>query len=115
MLVVTILQFAQLSILARHLEPADFGLMAIMMVVIGFSQAFQDMGISNAIIQRQDISHSQLSSLYWLNIVAGVLLFLIVLAISPLVAGFYEEPRITNLMAQLSIVFILVAVGNQYR
>ena len=52
MLIVTVLQFTQLSVLARFLDPADFGLMAIMVVVIGFSQVFQDMGISNAIIQR---------------------------------------------------------------
>ncbi|MFC1628387.1 MOP flippase family protein [Gemmatimonadota bacterium] len=115
MLVVTILQFAQLSILARFLEPADFGLMAVMMVVIGFSTAFQDMGMSNAIIQRQKISHIQLSSLYWLNIASGIVLCLIVLAISPLVANFYNEPRITGLMKVLSSVFILVAIGNQYQ
>jgi O-antigen/teichoic acid export membrane protein len=115
MMIVTVLQFAQLSILTRFLDPADFGLMAVMMVVIGFSQAFQDMGISHAIIQRQEISHIQLSSLYWLNIAAGVLLCLIVLAISPVVADFFDEPRITGLMAVLSSVFILVAVGNQYR
>ncbi|PWW10382.1 PST family polysaccharide transporter/teichuronic acid exporter [Pseudidiomarina tainanensis] len=89
--------------------------MAIMMVVIGFSQAFQDMGISNAIIQRQSITHTQLSSLYWLNIASGVVLSLIVLAISPFVADFYDEPRITGLMAILSSVFVLVAIGNQYR
>lgn len=113
--IVTILQLAQMSILARFLEPGDFGLMAIMMVVIGFSQAFQDMGISNAIIQRQEISHTQLSSLYWLNIIAGAVLTLIVIAIAPLVAIFYEEPRITSLMILLSSTFILVAIGNQYR
>lgn len=113
--IVTILQLAQMSILARFLEPGDFGLMAIMMVVIGFSQAFQDMGISNAIIQRQDISHTQLSSLYWLNIAAGTVLTLIVIAIAPLVAMFYDEPRITSLMIILSSTFILVAIGNQYR
>lgn len=113
--IVTILQLAQMSILARFLEPGDFGLMAIMMVVIGFSQAFQDMGISNAIIQRKEISHTQLSSLYWLNIIAGAVLTLIIIAIAPLVAMFYEEPRITSLMILLSSTFILVAIGNQYR
>lgn len=115
MLIVTILQFAQLAILARFLDPADFGLMAVMMVVIGFSQAFQDMGISNAIIQRQNITHTQLSSLYWLNIASGVVLSIIVLALSPLVAEFFDEPRIAGLMAILSSVFVLVAIGNQYR
>ena len=115
MLIVTGVQFAQMAILARFLDPSDFGLMAVMMVVIGFSQAFQDMGISNAIIQRKDISHTQLSSLYWLNIASGVVLGLIVLSISPLVAHFYDEPMITGLMAMSSCVFILVAIGNQYR
>lgn len=115
MVIVTALQFAQLSVLARFLDPADFGLMAVMMVVIGFSQAFQDMGISNAIIQRQNITHTQLSSLYWLNIASGAVLSLLVLAISPLVADFYDEPRIKGLMAILSSVFVLVAIGNQYR
>ena len=115
MLIVTALQFAQLSILARFLDPADFGLMAVMMIVINFSQSFQDMGISNAIIQRKTITHSQLSSLYWLNIASGIVLCIIVLAISPLVAKFYDEPRIASLMAILSSVFILVAIGNQYR
>lgn len=115
MFIVTALQLIQLAVLARFLDPSDFGLMAIMMVVIGFSQAFQDMGISNAIIQRQEISHTQLSSLYWLNIASGLVLCLIVLAISPAVARFYDEPRITGLMALLSCVFVLVAIGNQYR
>lgn len=115
MFIVTALQFVQMAVLARFLDPADFGLMAVMMVVIGFSQAFQDMGISNAIIQRQNITHTQLSSLYWLNIAAGATLSLIVLAISPLAAMFFDEPRITGLMAILSSVFVLVAIGNQYR
>lgn len=115
MLIVTVAQFVQLAVLARFLEPSDFGLMAIMMIVIGFSQAFQDMGISNAIIQRQNITHTQLSSLYWLNIASGVVLALIVWGISPLVALIYDEPRITGLMGVLSSVFILVALGNQYR
>lgn len=115
MLIVTAAQFAQMAILARYLDPADFGLMAVIMVVIGFSQAFQDMGISNAIIQRQSVTHIQLSSLYWLNIASGIMLTLIILAITPLVALFYNEPRIVELMSILSSVFILVALGNQYR
>lgn len=115
MIIVTAAQFSQIAVLARYLDPADFGLMAVIMVVIGFSQAFQDMGISNAIIQRKNITHTQLSSLYWLNIASGITLTIIIVAISPLVALFYDEPRITELIVILSSVFILVAIGNQYR
>ncbi len=115
MVIVTVLQLLQLSILARYLEPTDFGLMAILMVVIGFSQAFMDMGISNAIIHRQEISNSQLSSLYWLNILSGILLALVVIILAPLIASYYKDARLTNLLMILSSVFIIVALGNQYR
>lgn len=115
MVLTTLLQLGMLAILARFLAPGDFGLMAIMMVVIGFSQAFMDMGISNAIIHRQNITHTQLSSLYWLNIASGLALTIIVIVFSPLVALFYDEPRITRLMMILSSVFVIVAIGNQYR
>lgn len=112
---ITVIQLAQLAILARFLSPRDFGLMAIMMVVIGFSQAFMDMGISNALIHRQHITQTQLSSLYWLNIGSGLALTIIIFAVAPLVALFYAEPRIAELMMVLSSVFVIVAIGNQYR
>jgi len=115
MVLVTAAQFLQLAILARFLAPEDFGLMAILMVVIGFSQAFMDMGISNAIIQRQEISHSQLSSLYWLNIGAGILLSIVVLLLSPLIAVFFDEQRLIQPLIILSSVFIITSFGNQYR
>lgn len=115
MLIVTVSQLLQLVILARFLSHTEFGLMAILMVVIGFSQAFMDMGISNAIINRQQISHHQLSSLYWLNIFSGVVLFGIVLSIAPLIAGFYGEPDLVEPLMLLSTVFIIVAISNQYR
>lgn len=115
MIVVTLLQLSQLAVLTRFLAPEDFGLMAIITVFIAFSAAFQDMGISNAIIQRQDITHIQLSSLYWLNIVAGIVLFFVVAALAPFVAWFYNEPQITQLMLLVALTFPINAVGNQYR
>ena len=68
------LQLLQLFILARLLTPQDFGLMAMVMVFVGFIQGYGDMGISAAIIHRQDITKRQLASLYWLNIVVGFLM-----------------------------------------
>ncbi len=114
-IVVAFLQLTQMAILARYLEPADFGLMAIVMVVIGFSSLFMDMGISSAIIHRQNITHNQLSSLYWLNLGAGILLALLVYILAPTIAFFYEEAALTPLVRLLSLTFIISAIGNQYR
>lgn len=114
-IVIAILQILQISILARYLSPEDFGLMAIVMVVIGFSRIFSDMGISNAIIHHQHTSHEQLSSLYWLNIASGIVLFLIIAGVSPFIANFYNQSELTRLLVLLASTFIILAVGNQYR
>lgn len=71
--VATALQLAQVAVLARLLDADEFGLMAITLGVVGFGQAFADMGISNVIIARRLRSRDVLSSLYWANAAGGVL------------------------------------------
>lgn len=112
---VTAFQFITLTVLARLLSPSDFGLMGMIMVVIGFAQAFADMGISNAIIHRQDATRDQLSSLYWLNILAGIFVFSAVCASTPLVVKFYAEPRLSNLLYLTALTFLITPFGQQFQ
>lgn len=114
-IIVTIFQTAQMIILARLLTPSDFGLMAILMIIIGFSQAFMDMGISGAIIQRQNITNIQLSSLYWLNIFSGIILTTALILLSPVLSLIYNDSKIEFLLILLSPIFIIGSIGNQYR
>ena len=113
--VMTALQFVTLAVLARLLSPSDFGLMGMVMVVVGFAQAFADMGISNAIIHRQDATRNQLSSLYWLNIIAGIIVFFAVCASAPLVVGFFHEPRLHNLLYLTAVIFLITPFGQQFQ
>lgn len=113
-IIVTAIQLLQLSILARFLSPSDFGLMAIVMVVIGFSQAFLDMGISNAIIYKQTITSEQLSTLYWLNVLAGIILFVLICVVSPLMSLFYKEPELTRLIILVGLTFLIQPFGQQF-
>ena len=112
--IVAILQLTQLAILARFLDPSAFGLMALVMVVIGFSQAFLDMGISNAIIHKQEVTKDQLSTLYWVNIFAGLVLFFIIVLIAPFISEFYKEPELTKLILIISLTFIIQPFGQQF-
>jgi lipopolysaccharide exporter len=113
--ITTIIQFLQLAILARILRPNDFGLMAMVMVVIGFATAFADMGISNAIIHHQTVSRTQLSSLYWLNVLAGIGVCLIVITLSPVIAQFYDEPRLARLVLWAALIFLITPLGQQFQ
>ena len=111
---VAVLQIIQLSILARFLDPSDFGLMALVMVVIGFSQAFLDMGVSAAIIHKQEITKDQLSTLYWTNLLAGFILLCIISIIAPYVADFYEDVELSKLIRLVGLTFLIQPFGQQF-
>ena len=109
------LQFITLAILARLLSPSDFGLMGMVIVVIGFARLFSDMGISNAIIYRQDATREQLSSLYWINIISGIAIFFIVYSAMLIITAFYHEPRISKLILISSLTFLITPFGQQFQ
>lgn len=113
--VVTVTKYARTIILARLLVPRDFGLMAMVTVIVGLGQAFSDMGISLAIIWRQDASEEELSSVYWFNIFTGIVVTAAVAAAAPLVVRFYNEPRLHDLVLWMSPVFLITSIGVPFR
>jgi O-antigen/teichoic acid export membrane protein len=115
MIFTTGLSLLQLPILARLLSPNDFGLMAMIMVIIGFANAYMDMGISAAIIHRQDVTRDHLSTLYWLNIFSGAVIFAVLVLITPLVILLYNEPHLKNLMYLGALTFLITPPGQQYQ
>lgn len=110
----TLLQFLQTVILARLVTPKDFGLMAILYVIIGFAGMISDFGISSAVIQKQDTSSRQLSSLYWLNIAVGFFLFIILYYTRGFFAAFYDEPLLNDLIPLVGINLLVTPVGAQF-
>ena len=112
---ITVLQITQLLILTRLLAPEDFGIMAIIMVVIGFCSILSDGGISKVLIIHDDLTKGQLATLYWLNIIIGFLLTLLLYLAAPLVAIFYENQQLNGLLKAVSISFLVIALSNQYK
>src|SRR5262249_29411265 len=71
-------------VLARKLAPADFGLIALTLLSVNFISYFQDMGLSWALVQRSNLQKDHLDTAFWINVLGGIFLGLIGLAISPL-------------------------------
>lgn len=107
--------FVQLIVLARLLEPKDFGLFALVLAVVNTAQIVSDFGISNAIIHFDDVKKRELSSLYWLNMGMGIALAALLALSGPLLAWFFDEPELTGLISVASLFFIISAIGQQYR
>jgi len=110
-----ILQLLQLSILARYLSASDFGLVAILMVIISLGQVFVDFGLSQAIIHKKQITSTQLSTLYWLNILLSLFVVGVIVLVSPLISNFYHEISLNKYIIIVSVSLIIQAFGQQYR
>ncbi len=111
----SIVSLLQVAILTRFLEKSDFGIVAIASLFLGFTQIFLDLGISAGIMHKQDTTPKQYSSLFWLNIIMGVLLTAVLCACSPLVAKAYKEPVLVKIISLLSFTVLFSALGSQHR
>ena len=109
-----ILQLGSIAILARLLQPSDFGLVAMVTVFTGLALQFMEGGLSMATIQRDKITHAQVSNLFWVNGTLGLALCLLGVLISPLVAIVYDEPRLTLVMAAMSLTFLIGGLSVQH-
>src|ERR1035441_4082128 len=67
-----VIQSVSTVVLARLLTPADFGIVAMVTAITSLGQAFADLGLSEATIQRKEISHNQVSALFWINVGIGL-------------------------------------------
>jgi O-antigen/teichoic acid export membrane protein len=94
-------------VLARLLTPADFGLVAMVATITGLGQAFADLGLSEATIQRNEISQDQVSALFWINVAIGLGLMLVTVTLAPVLARFYREPRLVNITLLVSLTFLI--------
>jgi O-antigen/teichoic acid export membrane protein len=109
-----VLRVGSLMVLARLLEPRDFGLVGMATAVTGVLNLFRDFGLSTASVQRETVTDEQMSTLFWINSSIGAILALLSLAISPLLAAFYHEARLGWVTAVLAAGFILNAAGVQH-
>ena len=89
--------------------------MAASLVVIGLARAFADLGLSSAIIAKQQHLADTLSSLYWASIIAGIVMFGIVLAIMPLMVRFFREPQRYHILPWAALSFVLIPIGQQFQ
>jgi O-antigen/teichoic acid export membrane protein len=108
------LNLAYIMVLARLLVPQEFGLVAMVMTVMGFLRIFQDAGLSTATVQRQEITHAQVSNLFWVNVALGGVITLLVAGLAPAVAWFYREPRLVGITLVLAITFVLASSAVQH-
>lgn len=105
------LQFVVGIILARLLLPEQFGLIAMLTIFMAVAQVFLDSGFGAALIQKQNITQKDICSIFYFNILVGMVAAGCLCGLAPWVAAFYEQPMLRPLLRVLSIVLVINAFG----
>lgn len=106
-IVVQLISFVLNIILARLLTPHDYGIVGMLAIFLTFSNVFVDSGFSRALIQKQNRSESDFSTVLIFNFVVSCLLYIILFFSSPSIARFYRTPELLSLERVFFLVIIL--------
>lgn len=110
-----LITIAVLAVLYRALGPDPYGLLAMVAPLLLLLRLVISGGLDVAAVQKTEISSPQVSALFWLNQILGLLTVLGALAAAPLLAWFYREPRLVALTAALGGTSLVVALGTQHQ
>ena len=109
-----LLRVGSLVVLARLLEPKDFGLLGMVTAFTGVLSLFRDFGLSSAAIQQVTVTEKQSSTLFWINLLTGAGLALISVVLAPAVSAFYHEPRLYWVTVVVAAGFLFNGAGVQH-
>ena len=109
------IQVLCMFIIAQFVAPQEFGLVSMMSIFLAFSTILIDSGFSQALIHEQNVTKNDESSIFWFNILLGTVVYGIIWLAAPLIADFYEQPRLTILIrvAFLALIFQSLIVVQQ--
>ncbi|MGH8488242.1 MAG: lipopolysaccharide biosynthesis protein [Gammaproteobacteria bacterium] len=106
------LQFAVSIALARLLGPEEFGTIALLYLFTGVAGVVVDSGFGSALVQQQDITPVDESTVFWWQLGAGFLAACVLVASAPAIAGYFSEPLLVPLMASLALAVVAGAAGG---
>lgn len=109
------LQLGGMVVMARLLSPNDYGLLAMVMVVIAIGEVLRECGLSSAYIQAPTVTNQQRTNLFWLNTGLGLALTVAVIALSPAIAAFYGHAELQLMATWLSLTFLFNGMSSQMR
>lgn len=109
------IQLVSLTVLARLLDPRDYGYVVMVIAVAGVADLMQDFGLSKAAIQARTLTSGQRDNLFWLNTALGILAGAVVVLAAPLVAAAYGEPALADVTRWIAVVFVLSGLAAQFR
>lgn len=111
----SLLRIGSMAVLARLLVPEDFGLLAMVTALTVFAERFKDLGLGDATVQIREITHYQVSNLFWINLAVCAGIAILLASLSKAIAWFYDEPRLVGISLFLASTFLFSGLVIQHQ
>lgn len=100
-------------ILAQILNPEEFGVMSVALIVISFTQVFWEAGMSKALIQLQGDIDEAANAAFWINLLMGILFSLILFFSSDIIAThLFHDDRVSNVLKVMTLQIVIGSLGS---
>lgn len=96
-------------ILARLLTPREFGLIGMITIFIALSQSLMDSGFTQALIRKKDCTQADYSTVFYFNLLTGIVLYLVLFFSSGAISRFFNEPQLDLLVKVVGLGIIVNA------
>ena len=107
-----VVQFSLQLLLARLLVPEDYGLCALLLAFINIATVFVNSGLNTALMQKREADSLDFSSVLYLSLSISVILYVILFFLSPFIADFFNDKRLSLLMRVLAVSLIIGAFNS---
>lgn len=93
-------------VLARLLDPTDYGVLTLLTIFINISQVFVQSGLNTALIQRKDVTEKDFSSVFYVSLFIAVMLYGVLFFSAPFIADFYNMPQLKSVLRVLALILL---------
>ncbi len=100
--------------LARLLTPADYGMIGMLSIFSFIAASIQESGFTAALTNKKDIKHSDYNAVFWGSFFIGMALYIILFFFAPLIADFFNEPKLTALARYFFLSFLISSLGTAH-
>jgi O-antigen/teichoic acid export membrane protein len=105
------IQFVLGIVIARLLDPADYGVIGMLAIFMAIAQSFVNSGFGNALIRKSDRTEVDCSTAFYFNVAVAVLLYGVLFLSAPAIADFYNTPLLTDVLRVYSLTLIIGSLG----
>ncbi len=109
---IQIISFAVGIVLARLIDPAEFGILGLITIFMALSTTFVDSGFASALVRKNDCTDVDYSTVFFYNLSVGTFLYSVLFFTAPLIASFFDEPRLTAIVRVSGLGLIIGSIGT---